>query len=590
MYYSNGNYEAFVNARKPKNVDGKTAYIVGSGLAGLSAAAFLVRDGHMAGKNIHIFEELSLPGGSMDGIMKPEHGFVVRGGREMENHFETLWDLFRSIPSIETKGLSVLDEYYYLNKDDPVKSYARVIENRGKLLKTVGKMTLSQRAVKEIIKLAITREEDLADVKINEVFTKEFFDSNFWTYWQTMFAFEPWASAMEMRRYLLRFVHHIDGIADMTALKYTKYNQYESLIMPLVKYLESHGVKFHYNTQIRNIVLNKNAKKKMAKKIEMVVGGKKQSVALTDNDLVFVTNGSITESSTYGTQDSAPAVTDDVGGAWILWQNLADQDKDLGRPKKFYTNIPDENWVISGTITIRSKKIAAYIEKICKKDPYSGSIVSSGPCTIKDSNWLYGFSISRQPHFHKQPKNEIVVWVYGLYSNTPGNYIKKNIEDCTGVELCAEWLYHIGVPENEIMEFATKHCNTVPVRMPYISSYFMPRKMGDRPLVAPRGYTNLAFIGNFAETERDTVFTTEYSVRTAMEAVYTLLNVERGVPETFGSCFDIRTLMRAFYYLNDKKKIKDLDMPWFMLKLEKLGMRKIDKTYIQQIMKQENLI
>lgn len=61
--------------------------------------------------------------------------------------------------------------------------------------------------------------------------------------------------------------------------------------------------------------------------------------------------------------------------------------------------------------------------------------------------------------------------------------------------------------------------------MPYITSYFMTRAIGDRPLVVPHQSQNLAFIGNFAETERDTVFTTEYSVRTAMEAVYQLLNM-----------------------------------------------------------------
>ena len=68
-------------------------------------------------------------------------------------------------------------------------------------------------------------------------------------------------------------------------------------------------------------------------------------------------------------------------------------------------------------------------------------------------------------------------------------------------------------------------------------------------------HENLAFIGNFAETQRDTVFTTEYSVRTAMEAVYQLLAIERGVPEVFASAYDLRTLANAIYYLSDKKKI-----------------------------------
>ena len=110
MYYSNGNYEAFARPRKPEGIDEKSAYIIGAGLAGLSAAAFLVRDAQMDGSRITILESMSLPGGACDGIKDPNKGFIIRGGREMENHFECLWDLFRSIPSVETEGVSVLDE------------------------------------------------------------------------------------------------------------------------------------------------------------------------------------------------------------------------------------------------------------------------------------------------------------------------------------------------------------------------------------------------------------------------------------------------------------------------------------------------
>ena len=91
MYYSNGNYEAFARPRKPKGVENKTAWFVGSGLAALAGAAFLIRDGQMPGKQITILEQQQLPGGALDGIKDSEKGFVIRGGREMEDHFECLW-------------------------------------------------------------------------------------------------------------------------------------------------------------------------------------------------------------------------------------------------------------------------------------------------------------------------------------------------------------------------------------------------------------------------------------------------------------------------------------------------------------------
>ena len=125
IYYTNGNYEAFARPKKPEGVEDKNAYIVGSGLASLAAACFLVRDGQMPGDHIHILEAMDIAGGACDGIYDSTRGYIMRGGREMENHFECLWDLFRSIPSIETPGVSVLDEYYWLNKEDPNYSLCR---------------------------------------------------------------------------------------------------------------------------------------------------------------------------------------------------------------------------------------------------------------------------------------------------------------------------------------------------------------------------------------------------------------------------------------------------------------------------------
>ncbi len=248
-------------------------------------------------------------------------------------------------------------------------------------------------------------------------------------------------------------------------------------------------------------------------------------------------NRSITENSTYGDNHTPAPVKHTIGGSWQLWKNIAQQDTDFGRPEKFCENIPEANWVISGSITFSDNRVVPYIEKICKKDPLSGSIVTSGPVTIQDSNWWYGFSISRQPHFKIQKSNELIVWVYGLYSDKSGNFVHKKITECTGIELCEELLYHLGVPETEISEIAAS-ANTIPCRMPYITTYFMPRALGDRPLVVPKNSVNLAFIGNYAETEKDTVFTTEYS--RAYRHGSSLYPTKRGQRCTGSICFVFR--------------------------------------------------
>ena len=589
MYYSNGNYEAFARPKKPQDVENKSAYLAGSGLASLSAALFLVRDAQMPGERIHILEELELPGGSLDGILDNTRGYIMRGGREMENHFECLWDLFRSVPSLEVKDASVLDEFYWLNKEDPNFSKMRATMNRGKSAHTDGKFTLTDKAAEEIARLFLTSEEELNDKRISDVFSEEFFQSNFWLYWRTMFAFEEWHSAMEMRRYIARFIHHIGGLPDLSALKFTRYNQYESLVMPLVKHLESKGVRFEYGVQVKNVIVSKAGGKKTATKIVYEKGGREGEINLTENDLVFVTNGSITENSTYGDQNTVPVLDASLGGSWSLWTNIAVQDPAFGKPEKFCGNIKESNFV-SATLTTLDGRIPPYIERICQRDPFAGKVVTGGIVSVKDSSWLMSWTLNRQPQFKKQPGNELVVWIYGLFSDRPGDYVKKPMKDCTGIEIAEEWLYHIGVPLAEIHDMAVNSANTVPCMMPYVMSYFMPRALGDRPAVVPEGSVNLAFIGNFAETPRDTVFTTEYSVRTAMEAVYTLLGVDRGVPEVFASCYDVRMLMNSASRLMDSKKLADIKVPFIVRQLEKKAVEKSRGTIIHELLEQYGLI
>lgn len=591
MYYSNGNYEAFADAKKPAGVDKKSAYIIGSGLAGLSAAVFLVRDAQMKGENIHILEELAVAGGSLDGAKRPNAGFVVRGGREMENHFECLWDMYRSIPSLEIPGASYLDEYYWLDKEDRNSSNCRLIYNRGDRLPSDGQYGLGKCA-NEIVKLIMTPEKELQGETIEEFFSDDFFKTNFWTYWATMFAFEKWHSAAEMRRYAMRFIHHIDGLPDFTALKFNKYNQYESMVKPLLAYLKDHGVQFEYDCHVDNVVVDHEGKQKVAKKIVMTKNGEQSDIDLTPDDIVFVTNGSITESSTYGDQNTPAPITHDKGSSWKLWENLAKQDPDFGHPDVFCENLPERSWFVSATATLENKKIAPYFERLTKRSLYDGKVNTGGIITVVDSNWELSFTIHRQPHFKSQNPDQIVVWIYALYSDTEGNYIKKRVVDCTGKEIAEEMLYHLGVPESQISELASEeNMNTVPVYMPYITSYFMPRHDGDRPDVVPEGSVNIAFIGNFAESPtRDTVFTTEYSVRTAMEAVYTLLNVDRGVPEVFDSIYDIRQLLRAMYYMSDKKKLVDQEMPLPEKLALKTGMKKIKRTWVEELLEEANLV
>ena len=467
----------------------------------------------------------------------------------------------------------------------------RATLERGESADTGNRFDLSDEAALELMRLFFTPDEALYDKTIDDVLDEAFYRSNFWLYWQTMFAFEKWHSALEMKLYLQRFLHHIGGLPDLSALKFTKYNQYESLILPLVSYLKEHGVQFHYGVRVTNVLFHFLPDKKVAHQLILLRDGTEEVVELTENDLVFVTNGSCTERSALGDNEHPPklSVTDGEGSSWELWNRIALQNPLFGRPEKFCSNIQATKWE-SATVTLLDDRIAPYVRKICQRDPYSGKVVTGGIVTVKDSAWLMSWTFNRQPHFKAQPREQLVGWIYGLYPNEPGDYVGKPMEECTGTEICMEWLYHLGVPENLIEELARESASTIPCMMPYVTAFFMPRAAGDRPDVVPEGCVNFAFLGQFAQTQRDTIFTTEYSVRTAMEAVYTLLDVERGVPEVYNSVYDVRCLLNAAHYLLDGRKLTEMKLPLHLKIALRAGLEQLDGTTLMELLQDYALV
>ena len=306
---------------------------------------------------------------------------------------------------------------------------------------------------------------------------------------------------------------------------------------------------------------------------------------------MFITHGGCVENSATGSQDKPAPFNTELrpGGGWDLWKKIAAQDPSFGHPEKFCSTPDQTNWM-SATVETLDDRIIPYLKKICKRDPFTGGVVTGGIVTVKDSSWLLSWTINRQPQFRDQPKGHCLVWLYSLFTDKPGDFVKKPMRDCTGKEVCMEWLYHLGVPADQIEDMAAHSANTVPVMMPYIDAFFMPRAYGDRPAVVPQGAVNFAFLGQFAETARDTIFTTEYSMRTGMEAVYTLLNVDRGVPEVWGSVFDLRCLLDATVKLRDGKKATDMDLGWMERMALKMALGKIQGTDLEKLLKAYEVI
>lgn len=547
-----GNYQR--NKAIPlKSFDNSKVYIIGGGIAGLSAAYYFIRDGRIAAENITFIEQLHLEGGSMDGSGNAKEGYIIRGGREMDFTYENLWDMFQDIPATELpEPYSVLDEYRLVNDNDPNYSIARLIHNKG-IVKDFSKFGLNKKDQLAIVKLLLKKKEELDDITIEQYFSQTFLDSNFWFFWRTMFAFENWHSLLECKLYMHRFLHAIDGMRDFSCLVFPKYNQYDTYIKPLREFLQKKGVKLQFNTLVKDLEIHSDVNGKVVKGLITDQEGKETMIPIAENDYVIVTTGSMTEDTAYGNNMTAPVLgidnsTSGLSAGWKLWKNLAAKSEVFGRPEKFCGNIEKSAWE-SATLTCRPSALTEKLKEYSVNDPYSGKTVTGGIITITDSNWLMSFTCNRQPHFPTQPDDVLVIWVYALYMDKEGNSIRKTMPECTGNEILSELCYHLDI-ENQIDNVIE---NTI-VRtafLPYITSMFMPRAKGDRPRVVPEGCKNLGLVGQFVETNNDIVFTMESSVRTARLAVYELLNLNKQVPDINPLQYDIRQLIKAASSLND---------------------------------------
>lgn len=498
----------------------REVYFIGGGLASLAGAAYLIRDCHFKGENIHIIEGLHILGGSNDGAGSETDGFVCRGGRMLnEETYENFWELFSSIPSLDMPGMSVTEEILNFDHHHPTHAQARLVDKNGKIV-DVKSMGFNQADRMALGKLMITPEEKLDDMTIEEWFahTPHFFETNFWYMWQTTFAFQKWSSLFEFKRYMNRMIFEFSRIETLEGVTRTPYNQYESVILPLKAYLDTHQVDFSINATVTDIEFaDGEGITATALYIEDSEGEK--VIKLNKGDVCIMTNGSMTDSATLGDLHTAPEYKPEDPISAKLWKKVASKKPNLGNPGPFFDYPEETNWE-SFTVTCKGNKLLKLIEQFSGNIPGSGALM-----TFKDSNWLMSIVVAAQPHFKAQPMDTTIFWGYGLYTDRIGDYVKKPMRECTGEEILIELLHHLHL-EDKQEEILETVINVIPCMMPYIVSQFQPRKMTDRPKVVPEGSTNFAMISQFVEIPEDMVFTEEYSVRAARIAVYTLFGVK----------------------------------------------------------------
>jgi oleate hydratase len=515
------------------------AYLVGGGIASLASAAYLLRDGGLKGANICILEETALLGGSLDGGGSPDHGYVIRGGRMFTYEAYTCtFDLLSFIPSLTDPAKTVSDEIHEFNEKHIPHSNARLVRAGQKV--DVSNMGFSNQDRLDLIEIMAMSEASLGAKRIEDVFAPSFFTTNFWYMWVTTFAFQPWHSAVELKRYLHRFIQEFPRIHTLGGVRRTPYNQYDSIVLPVTTWLKAQGVRFQTGTAVTDIDFVYGPKGKSVERLHCLHDGKPELIAVGADDLVFVTNGSMTTASSLGSMTRPAALHGKDGktdGSWALWEKLAEKDAAFGRPSAFNGKVDESKW-LSFTVTQRDPTFFELMEK------FTGNVAGTGGLvTFTDSNWLMSVVLAAQPHFIGQPDNIRVFWGYGLFVDQVGNFVKKKMSDCSGEELMTELLGHLRFDAHKNLILKTSNC--IPCMMPYITSQFMPRVKGDRPPVKPPGTTNIAFIGQYCELPDDVVFTVEYSVRAAQTAVIALLGLDKEVSPLYKAQYDLGVLLGA---------------------------------------------
>lgn len=535
------------------------AYMIGAGIGNLSAAVYLIRDGHWDGSNITIMGLEKHGANDGNTVQEFENEFVVaninnargyinRGGRMLnEETYENLWDIFRSIPSLNAPGRSVTEEILEFDHAHPTHDVGRLIDSLNGVRNNGDNNDYSHMQFNTLDRLLLTKlmmmpesqERSLNDVSIEQWFSSSphIFTTNFWYMWETTFAFKRNSSAMELRRYMNRMILEFSRINTLSGVTRTPYNQYESLIMPLRAWLDDQGVHFVNNrmvtdfefkdTRLRDEIVvtalrYRDVDQSGAEAGTQAAEGK---IDIEPEDLVFDTNGSITDSTSLGDLDT-PVVEDmNYAPSAALWKQAAEHFYDLGHPDKFFGDRSQSEWT-SFTVTTNTHMLITDISQITQQHP--GNALN----TFIDSPELLSLVVHHQPHYKFQKEKEGVLWGYALYPRAVGRYVHKPFIEMTGREMLEETLGFLAAADSRTEGIADHHdeildsiVNVVPAHMPYASALFNQRSVGDRPLVVPRHSRNLAFVSEFAEMPFDMVFTEQYSIRCAQVAVYRFLGI-----------------------------------------------------------------
>ncbi|KAL2869592.1 oleate hydratase, partial [Aspergillus lucknowensis] len=518
-----GSHPAHLPRRDSKNIE---AWLIGSGVASLTAAIHLIKDGKVPPGNIHILDASPESGGGLKTHGDAKEGFFLPMDGNPHFHGECVERLLSVIPSQKDSSKSVMDAIREREKTEPQAhpAQARAIKQgvAGAELFHAGRFQIGLKHRMALVGLMMENEMSMGAKSIQDMFDKSFFDTSFWMLWSTTFALQPWHSAAEFKRHLRKYLEELGSINSVKTVHRTEYNFFESAIGPLTAYLKDQGVDFRFNTRVTDLQCYPDGDPTTISEIQLLNVKQEELITVDPTDIVIMGLGSVNAGVVFGTNKSPPPALpsnwqDLMKGDWKLWETLSKKSLKFGNPTTFLSHI-DQSTAETFTTTFTGPEFPAAYEKLTHDKPGTGSLLS-----LSGSSWQATICIPHQPVFSQQPENTTVMMGYGLNPTKPGDYVKKPMAECSGAEILHEVLSHLGTATDSIMQDA----KTIPCGMPLATAPFLARTHHDRPAVQPSRSTNFACVGQFAEIPGDTTLEVEYSVRGAQMAVAELM----GLPE-----------------------------------------------------------
>jgi oleate hydratase len=498
--------------------------------------------------DVNIYEAERDVGGAMvistvrvqSGPKRPKRAYVMPAARVLEREYRCFFEFFSNFECEDGTGRTISEQISEFNIQNPYRDTSRLVDGNRQIIPSRPRLGIIDDDCVNAIRFLAKTEHELDQEAVDDFFTEAFYQSEFFLAWSTLMGPLPEHSAIEFQRYFKRFLNIVPGVDTMKDVWRTPLNQYDGLVRPLRGWLRARGVHFRRNTVVEDVTFAKVEDGVEATSIKLSTS--QHPIPLHERDRVFITLGSQLANLSIGSMGRPPKRVADPEKAWALWariqQNAEKLDRhDFGEPTAFFRpNDPLSTWV---TFTVTTTD-PTFLKRL---SAFTGvPSLSQGLVTLVDSPWRITVAPFPKPHFRDQPEKIWTWWGFSLCQDRHGHYdrigafVEKPILECSGSDILKETIRQFGFQSDEAGILRSSVC--IPCLLPHVGSVWWKRRQADRPKVIPDGARNFAFIGQFCEMPDDTMFTMEYSIRSAREAVSRSFKHQDSTPPVYNGLLD----------------------------------------------------